>query len=288
MEVELSVHENANQFLDTAGKSLYTSEAVNNLILGVSERLIKYPDSCKSPLLASITNRSGELILAAVMTPPHNMILAGGNQFRKGFPLLLSYLEENNLNIPGFIGPEQIIDSVSQAWLPKPNFEMEVTMRQRVYALRGVALPTMPPGTFQIARIEHIPLIASWIQEFEAESLAENHPINPERAGRLIKGGYMFVWEKESEIVSMAMKTRPIKHSISIGSVYTPRTHRRHGYATALVACLSQHLLDQGYDFVTLFTDLDNPTSNSIYMKIGYFPVCDFKQVAFRSKKSVR
>ncbi len=287
MEVELSIHKNAREFLDAVGKSLYKSEAVNSLILGVSERLIKYPGSCNNPLFVSVTTQSGALILAAVMTPPHNMILAGGDEFHQGFPLLFSYLEENNIAIPGLIGPKQIIDLVSQSWLPKSKYTMLVTMRQRIYALRNVSLPTMHSGAFQAARAEHIPLIASWIQEFEAESLGKNNPVNPERAGRLIKGGYMFVWEKDSEIVCMAMKTRSIKHSISIGCVYTPKIHRRKGYATALVACLSQHLLDKGYDFVTLFTDLDNPTSNSIYMKIGYYPICDFKQVAFRSKKSV-
>ena len=282
MEVELLVHEDAYRFLDVAGKPLYASEAVNSLILGVSERLEKYPGSCKNPFFASVTDQSGALILAAVMTPPHNMILGGEDDFKQGFPSLFYYLEENNIDIPGLIGPKQIVEGFSEAWLPKSKFEWEVTMRQRVYALRDVSMPKKPQGTFQIARSEHTPIIASWLQKFEAESLAENHPINPERACRLINGGHMFVWEKNGEIVSMAMKTRPIKHSISIGSVYTPKTLRRNGYATALVACLSQHLLGNGYDFVTLFTDLDNPTSNSIYMKIGYYPVCDFKQVAFR------
>ena len=73
----------------------------------------------------------------------------------------------------------------------------------------------------------------------------------------------------------------PIAHSITIGGVYTPPEHRRKGYATALVARLSQHLLGLGYQFVNLFTDLSNPTSNSIYCKIGYNPVCDFRMYAF-------
>jgi predicted GNAT family acetyltransferase len=282
MEVELTIHNNAREFLDAVGKPLYASESVNNLILGVSTRLEKYPGSCKNPFFASVINQSGLLILAAVMTPPHNMILAGEDNFQKGFTILFSYLEENNIDIPGLIGPKQIIDRVLKDWLPNSKFGWKVAMRQRVDALKDVTLPKTPPGSFQKARTEHIPLIASWLQKFEAESLAEDNPINPERAGRLVNGGFLFVWEKDGEIVSMAMKTRPIKHSISIGCVYTPKAHRRKGYATALVAYLSQHLLDQGYHFVTLFTDLDNPTSNSIYMKIGYHPVCDFEQVNFR------
>jgi hypothetical protein len=71
---------------------------------------------------------------------------------------------------------------------------------------------------------------------------------------------------------------------VTVSAVYTPREQRQHGYASALVARLSQHLLDMGYEFVTLFTDLENPTSNAIYQKIGYHPVIDFRSYKFIEK----
>jgi ribosomal protein S18 acetylase RimI-like enzyme len=33
----------------------------------------------------------------------------------------------------------------------------------------------------------------------------------------------------------------------------------------------------RGKDCVVLYTDLSNPTSNSIYQKLGYRPVCEWK-----------
>ncbi|HEY96946.1 MAG TPA: GNAT family N-acetyltransferase, partial [Dehalococcoidia bacterium] len=63
--------------------------------------------------------------------------------------------------------------------------------------------------------------------------------------------------------------------------VYTPPEHRRKGYATACVAGVCREILKSGYDFCTLYTDLSNPTSNSIYMKIGFRPVCDNVEYAF-------
>jgi hypothetical protein len=68
---------------------------------------------------------------------------------------------------------------------------------------------------------------------------------------------------------------------VSVGPVYTPPERRGRGYATACVAALSQTILDEGWAFCTLFTDLANPTSNSIYQKIGYHPVCDFAEYRF-------
>jgi predicted GNAT family acetyltransferase len=42
------------------------------------------------------------------------------------------------------------------------------------------------------------------------------------------------------------------------------------------VASLSALLLQRGFELCVLYTDLSNPTSNSIYSGIGYRPVRDF------------
>ena len=67
----------------------------------------------------------------------------------------------------------------------------------------------------------------------------------------------------------------------AVNAVYTPPEQRRRGYATAAVAVLSQRLLDTGYQFCCLFTDLSNPTSNTIYQRIGYRPLCDYNEYIF-------
>jgi predicted GNAT family acetyltransferase len=57
--------------------------------------------------------------------------------------------------------------------------------------------------------------------------------------------------------------------------------HRNHGYASNLVAALSQHQLNTGKRFCFLNTDLSNPTSNKIYAALGYRPVCEHVQIMF-------
>ena len=68
-----------------------------------------------------------------------------------------------------------------------------------------------------------------------------------------------------------------------INFVYTPPEKRGKGYASAVVADLSQQILDSGKEFSALFTNLANPTSNNIYQKIGYIPCGDFDEVKFVS-----
>jgi GNAT superfamily N-acetyltransferase len=67
-------------------------------------------------------------------------------------------------------------------------------------------------------------------------------------------------------------------------AVYTPPELRRQGFATAYVARLSKELLDEGFAFCVLFTDLANPTSNSIYARIGYQAVGDFTLYRFEAE----
>ncbi|BAZ13807.1 GCN5-related N-acetyltransferase [Calothrix sp. NIES-4071] len=89
-----------------------------------------------------------------------------------------------------------------------------------------------------------------------------------------------FVWEDEVP-VSLACRTRVTPNGVGISIVYTPEQYRRKGYASACVAALSEHFINQGYKYCFLFTDLANPTSNHIYQAIGYQPAGDCQEYSF-------
>jgi predicted GNAT family acetyltransferase len=107
----------------------------------------------------------------------------------------------------------------------------------------------------------------------EARSMVEH---------RLASGdGGFLLWVDGGETVSVSGWGGPTPNGIRVGPVYTPPELRGRGYATALVAELSQSLLDGGRSFVFLYTDLANPTSNAIYERIGYRMVCESAEIAF-------
>jgi predicted GNAT family acetyltransferase len=83
------------------------------------------------------------------------------------------------------------------------------------------------------------------------------------------------------EPVSFLGVTAPLGGVVRIGPVYTPPEHRARGYASALVAAVSQAALDDGVMICSLYTDLANPTANRIYAAVGYRPVGDFTIYAF-------
>ena len=92
----------------------------------------------------------------------------------------------------------------------------------------------------------------------------------------------LFFWQLgDGRPVSMAAKVRETRNGASISLVYTPHEWRRRGYASRIVAALSDKQLKAGKKLCNLFTDLKNPTSNSIYQKIGYWKVGESKHFAF-------
>ena len=94
-------------------------------------------------------------------------------------------------------------------------------------------------------------------------------------------GRTAYLWVDEGRPVSLAGAGGLTPNGIRVGPVYTPPELRGRGYASNLVAGVSQAQLDAGRRFVFLFTDLANPTANHIYQEIGYEPVTDIDEYAF-------
>ena len=88
--------------------------------------------------------------------------------------------------------------------------------------------------------------------------------------------GGLTLWDNgDGRPVSFAGRSRRAAGTVRIGPVYTPADHRRQGWGSAVTAALTQAVLDEGAREVVLFTDLANPTSNSIYQRLGYRAVTD-------------
>jgi hypothetical protein len=136
----------------------------------------------------------------------------------------------------------------------------------------------------RLATKEDRQLALDWSHAFERESLPADAPRGRIEANvdrRLASTtSVIALWEDEKP-VSLAGFGGRTPHGVRIGPVYTPPGLRRRGYASALVAHLSQYLLDGESDFCFLYTDLANPTSNRIYQNVGYEFVAESADYAF-------
>ena len=280
--MHLATYADATGFLQDAQAMLEANEPANGLMLGISFRLQERPDAYKGPpYLATVRDDRG-VVAMAVMTPPHRLLVYGTCPgLTPAWTLVARDLLAHRWPVPGVLGPAAVAGEFARAWAAETRAAYSLRMQQRVYQLRRVNPIRRSPGHLRLAAEAEIDLVARWTLAFQQEALHEGTLVEAqEMAQRRVASREIYFWE-DGRPVSMAASTRPTRHGISIGLVYTPGELRRHGYATSCVAALSQRLLDAGYRFCTLHTDLANPTSNHIYQEIGYTPVCDMHEYGF-------
>ena len=155
-----------------------------------------------------------------------------------------------------------------------------------MYRATAIRPPAEVPGRPRAATRADRNLLVSWLRAFTAEALGdvESPAQDSERwvDDRLGGAGGVVLWEVD-EPVSLAGWGGRTPNGIRIGPVYTPPEHRRRGFGSAVTAAVSAEQLAAGRRFCFLYTDLANPTSNRIYVDIGYEPVCDSADYAFVS-----
>lgn len=272
----------AADFDKVAGPFLCDHEAENNLPLGLISGLLhsKRPSGVRSYFAVA---RDGERVVGATMRSGLWLIVAHGTD-PAALPLLIEDAIEAQPDTPGVVAGKELAHETVSLWTARTGARARRDVAERIYRLERVIPPRPARGHHRTATPADRPTVVRWIYEFVAEALPEE-PRSIERAeqsaDRWIESGGLWLWIDGEEIAAMAGAGGRTPHGIRIGAVYTPPPLRRRGYASSLVAALSQAQLDSGLRYCFLYTDLANPTSNKIYQDIGYEPVCDVDQYAF-------
>ena len=269
--------------MESTRSELESKEALNSLMLGICGQLVHQPGIYKvAPCLKTIRDSSG-LVCAAVMTPPHGIILySHQGDFELGAIQLVKELLQEGWNLPGALGPVGTASVLAHAWSQVTGGRIEIQRRSKLFELRKVMTPLAETGTLQPATTTDHELITRWWYRFKVEIHGEADIEEVRDTAHLhIYSGDIYLWSQNSRFVSMAMKTRPTRNGISVSLVYTPPEERRQGYARACVSELSRVLLDHGRKFCTLFADTTNIHAINLYKRIGYIPICNYNEYKF-------
>lgn len=281
--MQLKRFENAEDFYQRVEPFLLANEAEHSLILGLCSTLVRQPGYYQNPYLALVED--GETVLAvALMTPPHNLVLSL-TSYPEVFSLIAEDVYRDFKTLPGVASEPKLSRAFADIWQKISGQAYRVSIEERLYRLDKVNPVMGVSGHFRRATEADRSLLVEWFIAFEKDAFGEVKS----RVGDLektvnamltspVRGAYF--WE-DGKPVSFSGYGNPTRHGVRIGPVYTPLEYRGRGYASACVAELSQYLLDSGRGFVTLFTDLANPTSNHIYQVVGYNPVIDFSVLDF-------
>ncbi|RDW20484.1 GNAT family N-acetyltransferase [Oceanobacillus chungangensis] len=266
--MKLSLATSVSDYRNKVDSLLLKKECCNNLILGLLGNFQEDEPDC----YLGYVERDGEVIYAFMQTPPHNWILADVESVEKAvLEEIASFIYDKDLHVPGVLGPDLYVERFVSKYENLSKRNANLHMNELIYQLDLVQVEIDGNGQLVQASNEDYSLIKSWLIQFGIEARV---PITEQRASILartyLENGSVYLWKLKNRAVSMVNKSRQTKHGATVNAVFTPDEFKRNGYATNVVAALSQKLLDEGLKFCSLYTDRSNPTSNSIYKKIGY------------------
>ena len=267
----------AEDTLALTGDALRDAGAEGELTLGILGRLTHEPAAWGADVIFLAGMDGGRPAALVTMTGTHPALIVGfGDESAVDHGAFVTAMsrERRPASINGAV---RWVEPFAQAWSnagATPTLHREM----RAFELYAVKPPCVPEGVCRPGGAADEELMVRWVVAF-GDDIGERIGTDEARGNvsRLTAGSDLWLWERDGEVVSMAGITRRTAWSSCVALVYTPPHERGKGYASAVVAQISQRELDAGQKWCSLFTDAANPTSNHIYAEIGYEPKCDFR-----------
>jgi predicted GNAT family acetyltransferase len=263
-------------FLAAAAPVLARDEALASSYVAFATGLLRNPPS-ETETVYLATFAEGETFGAAVLRGSGGLSVGASDA-----DAAAAFAEDVHVQrgetvsrLPGVVGTRSACDAFAQRWRELTGRTHEMRVQLRNHKLTRVERVPRPSGAARVATADDIDWVGAAQHDFITEirlpdDAARLRALIPKR----IEQGQIRIWDDAGPVAFAGWSDAP-PDAARIAPVYTPPQARGRGYATALVAELSQSLLDQGRQRLFLITDLANPVSNSIYAKIGYRPQSD-------------
>jgi predicted GNAT family acetyltransferase len=244
----------SSEFIERTKALLHADEIGNSALLSVLAR-------GGSPKVAAwIENQEGEAVCAIYRTVmPFGNLVGESSLEALADALPVAAVE----GVYGRAGSAEIF---ADRYCARRGDQKRLDLEMTLYACEHVTLPAIPRGAFRLATSQDAQFLERWHEEFAGEAKV-HAPAGTVQRG--LENRTIWLWE-DGEARCMTNLTDATPNLSRIGWVYTPSAHRKAGYASALVARLTQKSLASGRRAVTLTADVANPASNSIYRRMGY------------------
>jgi uncharacterized protein len=269
MELKVLFSEDPAFVLKRAGEFLSSKPVEHDLILSILHARVAHAEPgrywialCGEKTVVGVAVQS-PLVYPAVLTPMEPRTVAA----------LVDAIAEAGVTLPGVNGDAATAASFAGQWSERCKSSAIPFQGLRLYELVKVGEVSRTEGRLRQAGPEDRSLMILWTRAFQDEIGEPTNDIEL-RVDRGLAARQLWIWDKKGEAMSMALSREATQGVVRISGVYTPPEKRNQGYAAACVHALSERFRGSGYRCI-LYTDLGNPTSNSIYRRIGYRAVAE-------------
>ncbi|WP_033825456.1 GNAT family N-acetyltransferase [Kitasatospora sp. MBT63] len=271
-----TVSSSPTEFHTGAGQFLAAHRAENTVLLTLAHRLGRdglHVFGPQPPRFGWWRAEGAESVGAAFLwTPPFPLRL--GRMPVTAAGELATVLHGQGERPSGVGGAKAAVAAFTEVWQRLTGAATEVEVEERLYRL-GELTPPTPAGPVRPARPAEHGLLTRWSEAFFTEVGVPPVPDIPGVIAGRIADGTLHVREDGGRPVSMAGVSPVLAGMSRIGPVYTPPELRGRGYAGGVVAAGCARAVAAGAVEVLLYTDLANPTSNSLYQRLGFRAVED-------------
>lgn len=258
------------RFYELAAPVLMQHEAENNFELGLAARLRHEAPDPKH--FFALVIEHDEVLAAAMMTPPWPLVISRGPE--AAMVALAEYVYRESLDVTEIGGPVLAAEQCAQTLATRVHRKVKLKTLMRIMQAQRVIPPRPASGAMRCAEPCDLELVLDWMEAF-GRDIGETHPVPRQRIAQRVANTEYHFWDDPGP-VSIAGWSGRTPNGVRINAVYTPPKFRGRGYASNLVAKLTQKMFDEGRKFCFLYTDAANPTSNKIYEAIGYEFVCEW------------
>lgn len=299
-EFGVTFFDDAASFRDRVAPWLAADPVRSTVVATAVDRAVAVADRGEDPTgglalwwFASVEDGAGAVVGVAMRTAPFHphpvYVLAMPDAAADA---LATALLERDEPLGGVSGARPSADRCAEQIASATGASTEVVMHTRLFELGALVPPVAVPGRLRPVRPAEAFRALDWMRRFLVDAEAQGgraaHPsrdpgaITIADAHRRIRDRTLWFWVDADDTPVHLTGANPPSYGVCrIGPVYTPPEQRGRGYATAAVAAVSRNLRDAGARPI-LFTDQANPTSNRIYVALGYRAVVDTVEIALR------
>ncbi len=200
--MEIRRYDDANDFYKRAERFLIEHEAEHNLLLGICAGVIAHPERQEHPPYLATIEAGGEIVAAAVMTPPRGPVLSRIDA-PEALPLLVDDLRRDYPALPSVLGPAGVSGAFADLWRRATGRPHRKGVAERIYQLDAVTPVVGVPGALRRATEADRALAVAWAVAFQREALGDDDP-------RTAAHGRRAPWRRDGQR-SLSVGRRPAR-----------------------------------------------------------------------------